>query len=352
MKTVDDIFIFFKTNLESFVKNYELPHINYVSSLDHPVKLDDTNYMASEIRDRIHTLRSVAIIRNKTIIYYNPTRHPKYMIEFIVFYTDFLNYVFSTHLSQRPGYFDVDITVLLTAQKKRLPSSSKTALSALHVNSGVTTHILGTSKKYVVVYREEEVFKVLMHELIHAYELDMTRMRDDMDLPIRAYFHLNTPMRINESLTDTLACVYNAVMYALLSGSKSPHKVLDIERRYILTKARDIINFLGYTIHPVKGIIKPPKDTPCIREHTHVTAYYILKALNWFYLPDFLNRYVPWDESGYTSIILDNLSHPDFWGFVMQSKKLSNRSTRMSKIDINSVLYCKKSKLLKTLLSQ
>ena len=173
-------------------------------------------------------------------------------------------------------------------------------------------------------------------------------MRDDMDLPIRAYFHLNDPMRINESLTDTLACVYNAVMYALLSGSKSPHKVLDIERRYILTKARDIINFLGYTIHSTKGIIK----SPSIKEHTHVTAYYVLKALNWFYLPDFLNKYVPWDESRYVSIILDNLSRPDFWGFVMQTKKLSNRSTRMSKIDINTVLYSRKSKLLKTLLSQ
>jgi len=138
------------------------------------------------------------------------------------------------------------------------------------------------------------------------------------------------------------------VMYALLA--KKPLKPLIAkEQRYITSKARDVVHLLGYKWKGGSGGLSLPRHQ---QESTHVISYYILKGVNWYYLSDFLEGYVPWDHDNYVQMLSGFLNRPTFWKFSQQSAALTNRSMKMSSLDIYRLVYTKKDKLLKSLLTR
>ena len=65
----------------------------------------------------------------------------------------------------------LNLFIYLTKFKKKLPKNKTDIISALNVNSGVTIYY--NNFREIVIYREEELIKVLFHELIHYYDFDI-----------------------------------------------------------------------------------------------------------------------------------------------------------------------------------
>lgn len=90
---------------------------------------------------------------------------------------------------------------------KVLPNPS-IPLGSRDINSGVTFHLHNS----IVIYREEEANKVLIHELIHAYRLD-----EGINLKSVPYVPTSkVPIRFTETYTELLA----ALLYTELNRGK------------------------------------------------------------------------------------------------------------------------------------
>ena len=79
----------------------------------------------------------------------------------------------------------------MTNLRKQLPSNMLDVLDVEHVNSAVTTSC--TTSGSLVIYREEEWFKVLIHELFHVMGLDFSATHSDIyTSKLREYLNVDS----------------------------------------------------------------------------------------------------------------------------------------------------------------
>ena len=93
---------------------------------------------------------------------------------------------------------------------------------------------------------------------------------------------------INESFTDTFACLLNIIIYTLLNNKKNNYrKFLQNfikEQKFIINQSINILKYLGYKV--TKNRIYNNK---LINEKTHIISYYVLKAANFNKIDIFIN---------------------------------------------------------------
>ena len=123
------------------------------------------------------------------IIYTSSHSHNK-LATFCSFFASFLEYCFKKDSFPLKIYYFPDSKL----GKKTLIDCTK-PLSPKEINSGLNYN------NVIVVYRKEEAPKVIIHELIHAYNLDHGVYLDIQNLNIRS----SVPIRFTETYTELLA---------------------------------------------------------------------------------------------------------------------------------------------------
>lgn len=347
---MEDLVNFFTSNFALFLKQYEKEYILY-KDVSQNNEYKDTNYISEKIRGDIAKLTQVASVGNIHIYY---QKKPKYYIEFLIFYIRWIEYILHCI---KPAQRNVNVTVYLTKFKKMFPKSGM--LTAFNVNSGVTFTYTSTIQKDVIVFREEEVFKVLMHEMIHAYNIDSIYINEEYDKPFQEYFGRSSKLRINESFTDTLACIYNVLSFSLLLGKVKGEsiyplfsKYIERERLYILEKSKDVLLYEGYMFNN-NGLTKRGVQI----ENTHILSYYVLKAFNFYYLDHFLTflksqGFCLREDEKYVVNLQEYMNKKDYWSYLSRKKfQRFSSSLRMSEIDIKLLLIFAKDKLLKNIVT-
>jgi hypothetical protein len=147
----------------------------------------------------------------------------------------------------------LNITLWLTPFRKVwCPKSGEINLiGRCEVNSGETSFV-NSKRRDVTVWRVEDWSKVLLHELLHAFNWD----------------HLvpKTSDNQSEALVETMATILHC---QLLGGPLGWSTILETERKWMIQHVRALISYQW----------KPDK--------TSVRSYYILKAALIFALPEF-----------------------------------------------------------------
>lgn len=280
---------------------------------------------------------------------------PQHMIEWYYFMANLAVYTvlhmghpysIKQHISNRT----MSMTILLTKQKKQ-KCKDVCVLGPKNVNSGVTfTSITSID---IVVFREEEVFKVLMHELIHGLALDFGMENvtyvAQREAGLMKRWHVQHPLRLNESFTDTWACLLNIClfsrMYAILENKSDDVEVMqstyDVEKKYILRKAGDVVHHMTRFY----------KKYGYYQENSHVISYYIVKAGNFHNMSDFLKHY--FDGHGYIKKgtyddYISSIESYRFYDFLVE--KEAGKGLRMTHIDNSSFIKRWKSKLFKNIM--
>ena len=248
---------------------------------------------------------------------------------------------------------------LINCNKKKVKPEDGRDLTSEHVNTGVTFTYFGQDYGEIIVFREEEMIKVLLHELIHFYDLDDKRVESSKESQLNNMFGLKgRSININESFTDTLACIINVVTFCALkchdqgcnySGFlKECKRVFKIEYNHILKQSLNILIYNGYKIN---GNAFVPTRT--IQETTSVTSYYVLKAIVFSNIDSFLKYVVTTNFTlininEYINIILASM--PNFFKAIQPLYTAPmKKSLRMSVIDI---VKLQKIKLYKDLSNQ
>ena len=177
--------------------------------------------------------------------------------------------------------YNQNITYFETTEKKKFPTKN-VVLGPNEVNSGLTILDLETKHKNgnIILYRKEEVLKVLIHELIHSNLIDSKIIFSKKINDFSNLFCVNYKILLNEAFTESFATIINIFYIHIINKMKKKDLNIMFQNEMIYSNyiCNKIINF--YNINNISDIIK--KNNECInnfRQKTNVFSYYILKNI-------------------------------------------------------------------------
>jgi hypothetical protein len=149
--------------------------------------------------------------------------------------------------------------------------------------------------------REEEWFKVFIHETFHNMGLDFSQLSADAaNEHILSYFPVKSDVRLFETYCETWAEIIN-VLFVSHQNNKDKgigvartlvdvKKRLDQERVFSLFQCAKILNYYGLEYHQLYDRESQDVRRHKYKENTHVLSYFIIKS-NFFF---FLDEYIDW----------------------------------------------------------
>lgn len=158
-----------------------------------------------------------------------------------------------------------DFILINYNKKKTIPIDG--VFKTSNINSGYTTMYENTSS--IVVFRKNEMYKVLIHELIHGFRIGNLNFVDDKIDNLYPNVYRN---EINEAVVESYACILNVVLYSLINKMNILENIKK-EQNYSIKQAYNVYN-----------IIKNNK------QETNVVSYYILKSFLIQDVYNFLNN--------------------------------------------------------------
>ena len=187
--------------------------------------------------------------------------------------------------------------IYLTDLEKRLPKDEGAPLGPSHSNTGFAGSCSDGGS--IVVYRKEEWFKVLVHELIHYLGLDFSGgMSGTIPARLKSMFPVSSEFNLFEAYTEVWAELLNIVMtyYAehpdaskedCLSGL---NKLVRIECAFSTFQMVKILAHMGLRY---KNLFGTDEASGVLRDHyyredTNIFCYYVLPSLLLFYHDEFL----------------------------------------------------------------
>ena len=210
-----------------------------------------------------------------------------------------------------------------TKHEKKIPDSNIDIIDQIHVNTGFTTNCPRDSE--IVIFREEEWFKVFMHETFHNFSLDFSDMNNTVcHRTILNIFNVKSEVNLYESYTEFWAEIMNALFCSFLSLKNKEDEeefltncefFINFERNYSFFQLVKTLDFMGlkYTDLYYKTRHSELMRNTFYKENTNVLAYYVIKTI-------LLNNY----QSFLSWCKINNLS-------LLQFKKTSSNQSEYCK---------------------
>jgi hypothetical protein len=179
-------------------------------------------------------------------------------------------------------YFDCPINKTMDFTNKK--ENSFKYLSTQNINSGSSS-----SNNRLMIWRREEVFKVLIHELIHYLDIDIK-----YDVELNKIFNYNIgeikyPILINETITEILAQFFHTIYV-----NNKIKQDYDFDRFCLLYEYEQIFSWYQFAkIMEYYGIEKFKKKhiKKKFNQGTNVFVYYILKSILTLNFADILVKF-------------------------------------------------------------
>jgi len=196
----------------------------------------------------------------------------------------YLWFHFITKYAPKQCSTDITVKLYFTNHKKTL--NHLEPLDKIHVNSAFTTSCL--PKTSIYIFREEEWFKVLMHESFHNLGLDFSSMDDNYsNTKILALYPITSPngIRIYESYCETWATFFNSLFQSFFSTREKSNTdkivektiaMMELECYFSLVQCAKILAHYDLTY---QQLVSNKKEARKFVEKSHVLSYYIVKSV-------------------------------------------------------------------------
>jgi hypothetical protein len=193
----------------------------------------------------------------------------------------------------------MNIFIYFTDLKKKLPTQHKT-IQPEHANTAYTTSCQTTTE--INLFREEEWFKVLIHETFHNLGLDFSEMTENHSKnAVLSIFHVNSDVNLFETYCEMWAEIMNVLFIVYLTNNTKnmdtliikTENLLSYERIFSLFQCVKVLHFYGLTYNE---IYENTSNNHISRTHkfrekdTNVLSYYIIKCILMF----FTNEFIEW----------------------------------------------------------
>jgi hypothetical protein len=214
----------------------------------------------------------------------------------------------------------IDITIHLVDIPKKIPArKTLKKLAAYDINSGYSS--FGDYHHEILVYRKEEWTKVLLHEMVHCWDIMFHRYDPEIDkilmeklgIIVERPLNVMNPLALYETFTDFFACYGHVITCALFKKNGDVKKLCRKEIQHIMRQGQKVWQFSR-------------------TESSHAFAYYVAKAAVFHRLEAYislvnkngLNATLQGDT--YMNLLQDCLNDTIFWR-KMNGKILSNKTT-------------------------
>ena len=197
----------------------------------------------------------------------------------------------------------INIFLYFTPFKRIITKLNKLELSAEHINGGFCYGC--TNQQTICVYRKEDYFKTLIHELIHSFGVDKYLIenisnRDSIKYVNKIYNLTNNSLdnkfnyAINECYCEFWACIINCIYY-----TKCRYKRYKFNQYFIKFKQLLYQDIMHNVVQVVKILkINNLKYLNILNydiinnyiESTHVISYYLLKTILLFNIDSIINN--------------------------------------------------------------
>lgn len=157
-----------------------------------------------------------------------------------------------------------------TNKKKLFPMKDNKVLQVSNINSGVSFPYSDENETNIIIYRKEEFYKVLTHEMLHLYQVIPEEEELERKI-IEFYPKLYNTININETFVELNAMLINIKIISKLTGDDEKH-LMKKECNWSKNQYENILKFFG---------IKSTDDVNVKfnEKGTHAFSYYILKWL-------------------------------------------------------------------------
>ena len=193
----------------------------------------------------------------------------------------------------------MNIYLYLTDEKKLLPTKLREHIGEENANSAATTSCQKVTE--INLYRDEEWFKVLIHETFHCLGLDFSEFdKEQTNQCILELFPVKSDVRLFETYCEMWAEIINVMFIAHFTTKvesqelmiKKMTKMLEREQEFSLFQCAKVLNYFGlsYTELYEKSNISHTNRMQKYKEETHILSYFIIKSLMMF----FANEYIEW----------------------------------------------------------
>jgi hypothetical protein len=222
-------------------------------------------------------------------------------------------------------YLSIDI--YLVDQKKTISSSSE-LFTRNEINSGYC--ITGKTPK-IVIYRKEEIFKVLIHELIHAFQYDSYEDNSKLIQHYQSKYNISSEkINSNEAYTEIWANIINCYLISKNIGRNRYNLFLILiamEKEFSYFQAEKVI-YLSKLNYDDK------KQAVDINMDTNVLAYFIIRSE----LYKGLNRFLRFCKNHNRNYI--KIENDDLWlNHLKKNELILRKNRRFNNINKNSYFY-------------
>ena len=214
-------------------------------------------------------------------------------VDYIVMWLYVLNQYASKQCSQT-----LTVYFYFTTLEKHLPNSNLSILDEVNVNTAFTSTCPKDSE--IVIFRQEEWFKVFIHETFHNFGLDFSDMNNtDTTNYILSIFNVNSEVNLYESYTEFWAEIMNAIFCSFISLKNkldineflsNSEYYINFERTYSFFQLVKTLHFMGLQYN---DLYSHSEHSKMLRDHlykekTSVLSYYIIKCILMNNYPSFL----------------------------------------------------------------
>ena len=185
------------------------------------------------------------------------------------------------------------VYLYLTPFEKFLPECSITVIGPDNVNSGVAYACQDNGE--IVIYRQEEWFKVFIHESFHALGLDFSTMKQDqLNKNIKYLFPIETEGNLFEAYTECWARIINCLFISFYTLDKrnsikerkeefilTAEYCLQFEANFAVFQMVKVLQCMGLTYDHLYAADNRMELTRKLlyKENSNVFAYYIITSI-------------------------------------------------------------------------
>lgn len=191
----------------------------------------------------------------------------------------------------------LEINIIFTEFKKVMPRENHTILNSKHVNSGISYSCNESGN--ILIYRYEEWYKVLIHEIIHSLGLDFSNQNNNILFEkMNNRFCVRSNFYIYETYTEFWAILLHTIYkYSEILNSTYKYEIKNNIQHFIILINNEIkfsmyqtIKILWYMNTNYNNIINPNMCSQrySYKEDTNVFSYYILKFILLYFYEDFI----------------------------------------------------------------
>lgn len=212
----------------------------------------------------------------------------------------------------------LDVYIYLTPFRKTTPRRGE-VIGKDHVNTAYTTSCV--PEGVITIYRNEEWFKVLIHETFHVLGLDFSQHRDTgLAKEIREIFPISSEINLHEAYTETWAEILNCAFVSYYrtrtkrTFAERFRRCLRIEAYFSLFQMLKVLGHMGlaYTDLFARDSAAETRRLHFYREETNVFSYYVVTAMLLFNV----DRFMIWCRDNNSNLLKYTYSPPTNRSFV------------------------------------